>query len=122
MDSTTFMSFNSTGLDSVKVRFSIDICNTFNVDFLAFQEHFKFVNVDKYFKKNFSEFSSYVIPGYRYPGQVTGRARAGLAQLCKRNIDIKRTRVPTSNFRLQAQVLEFPTSRILWIRSYSVVS
>ena len=48
MACTTFMSYNTTGLDSVKVRFSLDICEAFNVDFLAFQEHFKFVNADYY--------------------------------------------------------------------------
>ena len=49
-DTVIFMSYNSTELDSVKVRFSLDICEEYDVNFLAIQEHFKFVNTDKFFK------------------------------------------------------------------------
>ena len=62
---TTFMSYNSTGLDSAKIRFIFDICDQFDVDFLSLQEHFKFVNVARYFKSGFGDFSSYVVPGHR---------------------------------------------------------
>ena len=112
------MSFNSTGLDSAKVKFTTDICEEFDVDFLAIQEHFKFVDSDKYFKTKFSDYSSYVIPGYRAPGQVMGRARAGLAQLCMKDLDVKKTRVATTGFRVQAQVIHLPTSRVLWLNTY----
>ena len=88
-DSITFMSYNSTGLDSVKIKFSLDIVENYDVDFLSIQEHFKFVNTDKFFKSGYSNFASYVIPGHRAPGQMSGRAKAGLAQLCRREIDIK---------------------------------
>ena len=88
------------------------------MSFLAIQEHFKFVNVDKYFKSGFKDFSSYVIPGHRIPGQMTGRAKAGLAQLCRQEYDVKKVRVSTSGFRVQAQVLELPTSRVLWLNTY----
>ena len=117
-DTITFMSYNSTGLDSAKVRFSLDLCEEYDVDFLAIQEHFKFVNVDKFFKSGFSDFSSYVIPGHRSPGQMTGRAKAGLAQLCSKKYNVKKVRVGTSGFRVQAQVLETSTSRVLWINTY----
>ena len=118
MDTVTFLSYNTTGLDTVKVRFSVDICEEYDVNFLAIQEHFKFVNTDKYFKSGFSNFSSYVIPGHRAPGQLTGRAKAGLAQLCAKQYDVKRIRVVTTGYRVQAQVLETPNSRILWINTY----
>ena len=118
MDTVTFMSFNTTGLDSAKVRFSLDIWEEYDVDFLAIQEHFKFVNTDKFFRSGFSEFVNYVIPGHRSPGQMTGRAKAGLAQLYKKEFDIKKVRVSTTGFRVQAQVLELPTSRVLWINTY----
>ena len=117
MDTVTFLSYNTTGLDTVKVRFSVDICEEYDVNFLAIQEHFKFVNTDKYFKSGFSNFSSYVIPGHRAPGQLTGRAKAGLAQLCAKQYDVKRIRVVTTGYRVQAQVLETPNSRILWINT-----
>ena len=117
-DTVTFMSYNSTGLDSVKVRFSLDICEEYDVNFLAIQEHFKFVNTDKFFKSGFSNFSSYVIPGHRSPGQMTGRAKAGLVQLSAKQYDVKSVRVRTTRYRVQAQVLDTPTSRILWLNTY----
>ena len=114
MDSTTttFMSFNTTGLDSVKVKFSLDICNQYDVNFLSIQEHFKYVNPDRYFKSKFVNFSSYVLPGHRSPEQLTGRAKAGLAQLCSNKYEVKKIRVSSSSFRIQAQVLEFSTSKV----------
>ena len=102
MASITFMSYNSTGLDSVKARFSNDLCQEYSVDFLSIQEHFKFVNTDQFFKRSFSEYSSYVKPGHRAPEQMTGRAKAGLAQLSSRKYNIKRVRVNTPGFRVQA--------------------
>ena len=118
MDSVTFMSYNSTGLDTAKIRFSIDLCDEYEVDFLALQEHFKFVNTDKFFRRGFSDFFSYVIPGYRAPGQVTGRAKAGMAQLCRKKYNVKKVRVNTTGFRVQAQVLELPNSRVMWLNTY----
>ena len=51
MDSvTTFLSYNSTGLNSVKTRWIRDIINVTNSDFITLQEHFKKTkNIDKYF-------------------------------------------------------------------------
>ena len=113
MESLTFMSYNSTGLDSAKVSFSLDICDSYDVDFLSFQEHFKFVNVDKFFKSGFKDFSSFVVAG-----QMTGRAKAGLAQLCRKDYEIKKVRVSTNGLRLQAQVLELATTRVLLLNTY----
>ena len=118
MDSVTFMSYNSTGLDTAKISFTTDICDEYEVDFLAIQEHFKFINSDKFFKRGYSDYTSYVIPGHRAPGQVMGRAKAGLAQLCRKDYSIRKIRVTTTGFRVQAQVVELPTSRILWLNTY----
>ena len=49
---------------------------------------------------------------------MSGRAKAGLAQLSRGELDVKKVRVVTTNFRLQAQVLELPTSRVLWLNTY----
>ena len=57
LDTISFMSYNSTGLDSAKIKFSNDICDEYGIDFLALQEHFKFVNTDKVFKRGFSDFN-----------------------------------------------------------------
>ena len=67
---------------------------------------------------NFDQFNSYVIPAYRPKTQDSGRAKAGLAQLSLKTVDVKKDRVVTKNWRIQAQVLNFPTSRILWINTY----
>ena len=82
------MSYNSTGLDSVKARFTNDLCLDYGVDFLAIQEHFKFVNIDKFFSRSFREYNNFVKPGYRAPGQFTGRAKAGLAQMCSKKYEV----------------------------------
>ena len=119
LDTIAFMSYNLTGLDSAKVKFSNDLCDEYGVDFLSIQEHFKFVNTDKFFKRSFSDYNSYVKPAYRALGQYTGRAKAGLAQLCRKEYNIKKTRVSSVGFRVQGQVLELPNSRVLWLNTYS---
>ena len=56
--------------------------------------------------------------GYRPSGQDSGRPKAGLTQFSSKHLDIIKDRVKTTSFRIQAQVLNFPTSRILWINAY----
>ena len=116
----TFMSYNPTGLDStIKCRFSNSICDEYDVDFFAVQEHFKFTSTtDQYFKKKFPGYFSYVLPGHRSPGQDSGRAKAGLAQLTSKSIQVKKQRVDTFGFRVQAQILNLPSTRILWLNTY----
>ena len=41
-----------------------------------------------------------------------------MTQLCSKNSAIKKIRVPTTGFRTQAQILELPTSRVLWLNTY----
>ena len=118
--SVTFMSYNPTGLDStVKCRFSNDICSEYDVDFLAIQEHFKSTkNTDQYFKKKFPDYFSYVVAAHRSPGQEYGRAKAGIAQLTRKALDVKKSRVVTRGYRVQGQVLDLPSSRVLWLNTY----
>ena len=78
MDTVTFMSYNSTGFDSIKAKFISDLSDDYKIDFISIQEHFKFVNCDRLFKP-ISEFTSDVIPGYRRPRQLVGRAKGGIA-------------------------------------------
>ena len=48
------MSYNSTGLDSVKINLIQDLMKTCEIDLLQIQEHFKATKtVELYFKKNF---------------------------------------------------------------------
>ena len=103
---------------------------------MSIQEHFNFVDPETVFKSGFKDFSCFVIPGHRT--QNVGRAKAGLAQLCRNNYDGKKLVPPhakicmersvavggankifiTSGFRIQAQVLELPTTRVLWLNTY----
>ena len=59
----TFMSYNTTGISSVKSEFICDLCDEYDVDYLAVQEHFKNTKTtDKYFRDKFLDYNSYVIP------------------------------------------------------------
>ena len=115
----TFMSYNTTGMNTVKCQWISELCNEKNVDYLAIQEHFKCTkSVDKYFRDSYKDYYSYVIPGFRSSGQDNGRAKAGLAQLSRKTVAIKKDRVITRNSRIQAQTLNFPCTKILWINTY----
>ena len=79
--------------------------NEMNVHFCSIQEHFKTSNKrDMFFKDKFDKFNINVIPGYRPVGQDTGRASGGLAQLNRCDIAIKKDRVVTRNYRIQAPI------------------
>ena len=116
----TFMSYNPTGLDStVKCSFSNDICDEYDVDFLSIQEHFKSTKTtDQYFKKKFPDYFSYVVAAQRSPGQEYGRAKAGLAQLTRKSVQVKKERISIGGYRVQAQILCLPSSRVLWLNTY----
>ena len=120
VDSATFMSYNPTGIDNpVKCSWLNDICVEYDVDFLSIQEHFKSSKTtDKYFRDKFPGYHSVVVHGHREPGQDTGRAKAGLSQLCKKSIAVKRTRISSKHYRVQAQLVHLPVSSILWINTY----
>lgn len=49
---------------------------------------------DILFDESFDSFSSYTKGGYIAPSQLTGRAKAGLAQLDKKVHTLKKTRLP----------------------------
>ena len=116
---TTFLSYNSTGINSIKTSWIRNLCKLTHTDFFSIQEHFKSTsNSDKYFKDQFPEFFTYVIPAIRNENQDSGRAKGGISQFSKKSISIKIERITTKSFRLQAQVLVFPNTRIIWINSY----
>ena len=50
-------------MDIVKVKFSLDVFDEYKVDFASYQEHFKYVDSDKYFRRHFNKHICYVIPG-----------------------------------------------------------
>ena len=116
---TTFLSYNPTGLSGHKCDWLNSLCETVKVTYVAIQEHFrKSKTIDKFFKDQFGLYNSYVIPGYRETGQNRGRPIAGIAQLSKSDVAVRKDRVMSNSKRIQAQVLNFPSSRLLWINAY----
>ena len=90
-----------------------------NVTYVPVQEHFRnSKTIDKFFKDQFVQYNSYVIPGYREAGQNRARCIAGIAQLSKSDVAVRKDRVMNGSKRIQAQVLNFPSSRLLWINAY----
>ena len=115
----TFLSYNPTGLNDQKCDWLNSLCETTSSTYVCIQEHFrKSKTIDKFFKEQFPSFNSYVIPGYREEGQDKGRPKAGLAQLSSANIGIRKDRVMSKSNRIQAQILNFQNTRILWINAY----
>ena len=118
-DSVTFMSYNPTGADTVKCQWIRDIFSEFEVNYCALQEHFKTVKTtEQWFRKQFCDFHTYVIPANRAPGVDCGRGRGGLAQFSLKQLAVRRERIISKNPRVQAQILHFPSCKILWINSY----
>ena len=106
-------------MNSIKTNWISDLCKLTNTDFFSIQEHFRSTkNVDKFFRDQFPDYFSYVIPAYRSECQDSGRGKGGIAQCAKKNLNVKMERIKTTNFRIQAQILNFPTTRLLWINSY----
>ena len=115
----TFLSYNPTGLNIHKCDWLKSLCETTNATYVSIQEHFrKSKTIDKFFKDQFPNYNSYVIPGYREEGQDRGRPKAGLAQLSNATVAVRKDRVISSNKRIQAQVLNFEKNRLLWINAY----
>ena len=87
------------------------------IDFCSIQEHFK-KNVGNFFNNQFYNFNNYVVPAVRDNKNDSGRPKGGIAQLSNKKYKIKTVRIPTKNFRLQAQILHFPNQVILWMNAY----
>ena len=70
----TFMSYNSTGLSSVKCQWIQEICDENDMDFISIQEHFKqsSKSLDTYFRNKFKDYFSYVIDAQRLDKIVAG--------------------------------------------------
>ena len=74
-----FMSYNLTGLDTVKTDWIREIIKTCKIDYFQLQEHFKITkSLDSFFKKEFPLNDSFVLPGHREPFQDSGWQRVVL--------------------------------------------
>ena len=110
-----FMSYNSTGLDKTKIEWIQDLSKTCDIDILQLQEHFKASrSAETLFKTSFDKnLDSYVVPAYREPFQDSGRAKGGLAQLVRKDLNNKKERLQTKSWRLQTQILHFDNYKII---------
>ena len=118
-DSVTFMSYNSTGMNTMKAQWLCETLENLEVDYCTVQEHFKNTKTtDKFFRDKFSDYTSYVLPAYRAPGQDSGRCSGGITQLSRKCFNVRKDRVKSDSYRVQAQVLNFPGSSLLWINAY----
>ena len=59
-----FLSYNSTGFDTIKTKWLRDLLSVTKIDFCSIQEHFK-KTVGCFFQNQFPEHKSYVIPAVR---------------------------------------------------------
>ena len=92
---------------------------TFKIEFLQLQEHFKAIKtVDQYFKKNFSDFDSFIVPAFRECDSHAGRPKGGLSQCSRMNVNVKKEKIVCKNWRIQAQILHFGSFKLLWINVY----
>ena len=75
-------------------------------------------SLETFFKKEFPKMDSFVRPAYREIFQESGRGKGGLAQLVSKTLNIKKEKIPTKHWRLQAQVLHISDYRLIWINCY----
>ena len=115
----TFLSYNSTGMNTLKTKWICDLINVTDASYIQIQEHLKRNKaIEKYFIDQFPDHNSFINPGHRDKYQDQGRPMGGLAQLSRSNLDVKTNRVKCDNFRVQAQVLTFAKVKLLWINAY----
>ena len=104
----------------MKAQWIRDLTGTCAAHFVGIQEHFKKTkSLNNFFRKEFCNFDSFVLPAYREEGRDTGRAQGGLAQLCSKALGgVKKEKLVTGSWRLQAQILHFGDFRLLWVNVY----
>ena len=117
--SATFLSYNPTGLNALKCDWLNNLLELVDVTYVSIQEHFRTARtIEKFFMEQFHDYNSYIMPGFRNDGINGGRPKAGLAQLSKASVSVRKERVLIDSKRVQAQILNFPSSRLLWINAY----
>ena len=96
--SVNFMSYNSTGINTIKTDWIRDLIQTCDIQFFQLQEHFKKTKtLENFFKIEFPICDSFVIPAHRESGQDSGRAKGGLAQLSSKTIIVRKKRTSTKS-------------------------
>ena len=60
--------------------------------------------MDSFFKREFDNSDSYVVPAFREPFQDSGRAKGGLAEISAKGLAVNKERIKTKHWRIQAQI------------------
>ena len=55
---------------------------------------------------------------YFKTGQDTGRCKGGIAQLSHKSLAVKKDRIKTNGWRIQGQIFNFPSRKLLWVNIY----
>ena len=115
-----FLSYDSTGMNQVKSKWICELMDTCDASFCNIQEHFKKTKtLQRYFNSEFRECDAVVLPAHREEGRDTGRAQGGLAQLSRKSLGgLRREKVVTGSWRVQAQILHFGDWKLLWVNVY----
>ena len=99
--SVKFISYNSTGMNSVKTNWIRDLLDVSGAHFMGIQEHFKEIrSLINFFKKQFPKFDCCAMPAHREEFRDTGRGKGGLAQLFLKESNVQRMTVATPGWRL----------------------
>ena len=115
----SFISYNSTGLDRIKIVWINEVLETLKVDCLQIQDHFKAIKTsEQFFKTNFKKYDSYVKKAVRDNSSHAGRPRGGLAQFVSKERNIRKERIVSSSWRILAQILHVNDYKLLWINIY----
>ena len=119
MDFINILSYNTTGLDPVKINWINELLKTFDISLFQIQEHFKAIkSINRFFSENFSEFHCHVRPAVRENLNSAGRPKGGLCQFVSKNSEFKKEPVPCQNWRIQSQILHHNQYKLLWINVY----
>ena len=115
-----FLSYNSTGMNQVKSAWIRDLMETCQASFCGIQEHFKKTKtLQNYFRSEFPMCDPVVLQAHREEGRDTGRAQGGLAQLSAKTLGgLRREKLLTGGWRIQAQILSFGNWKLLWVNVY----
>ena len=117
-------SYNSTGFGLAAQNY-IETLLLFS-DILCIQEHFlqdskdkKYSNTNKLRNKYSTTHDMFIVPAYKENRQVSkGRGKGGLATLWHKSLTKYVSKIPCSNFRIQATKFALPSGPLLVINSY----
>ena len=112
-------SWNSTGSAKHKCDWFNEFMSSMDIKLANLQETFRAGKAPNlYFKNKFSKHRNHTTPASRKDPLSAGRPKGGLVQLWDKDIQISIENIPTSNFRVQAQLIRNRNFQALWINTY----